>query len=199
MRRIHCVITHLRPARRNININTHCQYHPGRTSIWLFRTHPTPISAAIKRQPPPQQRMSSDDAYTSFLEKANADLQAGRQQEQQATMGIRTETVDVDEHIPAPLDRVGETFYVSDTDEPFEAVVLRWEGARKGVWPDYCIFFPFSFPFILLSYHCLASVHFLWRYSTILMLMDDKSTILLPRFHISPRKPVCDDDILPIL
>lgn len=143
--------------------------------------------------------MSSDDAYTSFLEKANADLQAGRQQEQQATMGIRTETVDVDEHIPAPLDRVGETFYVSDTDEPFEAVVLRWEGARKGVWPDYCIFFPFSFPFILLSYHCLASVHFLWRYSTILMLMDDKSTILLPRFHISPRKPVCDDDILPIL
>ncbi|TQB76383.1 hypothetical protein MPDQ_000206 [Monascus purpureus] len=84
--------------------------------------------------------MSSDDAYTSFLEKANADLQAGRQQEQQATMGIRTETVDVDEHIPAPLDRVGETFYVSDTDEPFEAVVLRWEGARKGVWPDYSQF-----------------------------------------------------------
>ena len=81
--------------------------------------------------------MSSDDAYMSFLNKANADLDAGRQQPATQSSMPRTKAVDADEQIPAPLVSV-ETFYVSETDEPFEPAVLRWEKAREGVWPDNC-------------------------------------------------------------
>jgi hypothetical protein len=81
--------------------------------------------------------MSSDDAYMSFLDKANADLNAGRCQAQQqgATDTARTETVDVNTQIPAPLQSI-DAYYVSDSDEPFEPVALRWDGASKGDWPS---------------------------------------------------------------
>lgn len=79
--------------------------------------------------------MSSDDAYMSFLDKANADLNAGRPQEQGASDTARTETVDANTKIPAPLQSV-DAYYISDADEPFEPVALLWEGASKGVWPS---------------------------------------------------------------
>ncbi|KAF7168933.1 hypothetical protein CNMCM5623_001827 [Aspergillus felis] len=78
--------------------------------------------------------MSSDDAYMSFLDKANADLNNARAQQTQQSSGVRTETVDVGVQIPAPLRSV-DAYYVSETDEPFEPVTLRWEGANKGTWP----------------------------------------------------------------
>jgi hypothetical protein len=78
--------------------------------------------------------MSSDDAYMSFLDKANADLNAGRSQAQ-ATETARTETVDANTQVPAQLQSV-DAYYVSDADEPFEPVALRWEGAEKGDWPS---------------------------------------------------------------
>lgn len=78
--------------------------------------------------------MASDDAYMSFLDKANADLNAGRAPQQGAD-SARTETVDATVKIPTALKSV-DTYYTSDTDEPFEPVVLRWEGATKGVWPS---------------------------------------------------------------
>lgn len=78
--------------------------------------------------------MASDDAYTSFLDKANADLNAGRAP-QQGAGSVRTETVDATVKIPTALQSV-DAYYISDTDEPFEPVVLRWEGATKGVWPS---------------------------------------------------------------
>lgn len=83
---------------------------------------------------------NSDDTYLSFLEKANADLEAGRSlQQQQQPQQQETKTLDVkDVDIPAPLTTVN-TYYVSETDEPFEPVVLRWEGARGGSWPDFGI------------------------------------------------------------
>ena len=84
--------------------------------------------------------MSSDDAYMSFLDKANADLNAGRAQQQGASETARTETVDANAKIPAPLQSV-DAYYVSDADEPFEPVALRWEGASKGVWPSAGTFF----------------------------------------------------------
>lgn len=87
-------------------------------------------------------RTMSDDAYTSFLKKANADLTAGQsqpQQSQDAASAARTKTLDVDEaQIPAAL-RAVETYYMSETDEPFEPVILRWEGAGRGVWPGSCM------------------------------------------------------------
>ncbi|KAL2872691.1 uncharacterized protein BJX67DRAFT_15634 [Aspergillus lucknowensis] len=81
--------------------------------------------------------MSSDDAYMSFLNKANADLKSGRSQPQaeQYFSAARTETVDVNVKVPTPLASV-DAYYVSETDEPFEPVALKWEGAEKGIWPD---------------------------------------------------------------
>ena len=83
--------------------------------------------------------MSSDDAYMSFLNKANADLDNGRSQPAaQQSSAARTETVDVNVKVPTPLTSV-DTYYVSDADEPFEPVALKWEGAGKGIWPDACM------------------------------------------------------------
>ncbi|RDW90446.1 uncharacterized protein DSM5745_02221 [Aspergillus mulundensis] len=79
--------------------------------------------------------MSSDNDYMAFLNKANADLDSGRSQPATTTQQARTETVDVDVKVPTPLTSV-DAYYISDTDEPFEPVALRWEGAQRGVWPD---------------------------------------------------------------
>lgn len=78
----------------------------------------------------------SDDAYMSFLGKANADLDTGRaQQSQGSSSAVRTETVEMGVRIPAPLTSV-DAYYVSETDEPFEPVALRWDGASRGIFPD---------------------------------------------------------------
>ncbi|RHZ45798.1 uncharacterized protein CDV56_101078 [Aspergillus thermomutatus] len=78
--------------------------------------------------------MSSDDAYMSFLDKANAGANSGRAQQTQQSSGVRTEAVDIGVQIPASLKSV-HAYYVSETDEPFEPVTLRWQGANKGTWP----------------------------------------------------------------
>lgn len=85
--------------------------------------------------------MSSDDAYMSFLDKANADLNAGRASQQQGSETARTETVDVNVRIPKPLQSV-DAYYTSEADEPFEPVALRWDGAKKGVWPSHGALLP---------------------------------------------------------
>lgn len=94
--------------------------------------------------------MSSDDAYMAFLNKANADLSAGRSQETaQSQSTIRTGTLDVNAQVPASLASINE-YYISETDEPFEPVVLKWEDAKRGIWPGFCISpspFPSSFFF----------------------------------------------------
>jgi hypothetical protein len=78
----------------------------------------------------------SDDAYTSFLDKANSDLNAGRSQQGGSTARTaRTETVDTNVKVPAPLHSV-DTYYISDTDEPFEPVTFKWDRASKGIWPS---------------------------------------------------------------
>lgn len=81
--------------------------------------------------------MSSDDAYLSFLEKANSDHSAG-QQSQAQTQRTQTQTVHANAETPASLQSI-DTFYISETDEPFEPVVLGFEGARKGEWPGSCM------------------------------------------------------------
>ncbi|KAK2810780.1 hypothetical protein FQN50_002603 [Emmonsiellopsis sp. PD_5] len=83
--------------------------------------------------------MSSDSAYLSFLDKANADLDAGTSTTNTTTNNKpQTTTISPSEtqRIPAVLRDV-RAEYVSETDEPFEAVVLGWEGAREseGRWP----------------------------------------------------------------
>lgn len=123
----------------------------------LSRSHqPYPLTPTTQTR-----TMSSDDAYMSFLNKANADLSAGQQQQPQSqgTSSARTQTVDAknQNQIPASLQSI-DAFYVSETDEPFEPVVLGWEGAKEGVWPSHCMFFIFySEPDILLN-ECLLTL-----------------------------------------
>ncbi|KAJ6155391.1 hypothetical protein N7470_005957 [Penicillium chermesinum] len=82
------------------------------------------------------QIMASDDAYASFLDKANADLDAGRAPQQGASSShAQTKIVDSSLKLPSSLQSI-EEYYVSDTDEPFEPVALRWEGAKQGKWPS---------------------------------------------------------------
>jgi hypothetical protein len=100
----------------------------------------------------------SDDAYMSFLDKANADLNSARAEKARRASVARTETVHMNVRVPTPLTSV-DVYYVSETDEPFEPVTLRWEGATKGVWPDAGTF---SFPFLstlglLRISHCIWS------------------------------------------
>lgn len=106
------------------------------TQTLLVSTHKThyTIPSPNPRRSPIISRAMSDDAYMSFLDKANADLNNARAQQPQQSSGVRTETVDVGVQIPAPLRSV-DAYYISETDEPFEPVALKWEGADKGTWP----------------------------------------------------------------
>ncbi|MCJ1482415.1 hypothetical protein MMC06_002579 [Schaereria dolodes] len=67
--------------------------------------------------------MSSDEAYSSFLERANQDT--GTSSTSTKTSSAATKTVDTD--VPAPLQTI-EQYYVSEADEPFVPVSLKWTG-----------------------------------------------------------------------
>ncbi len=76
---------------------------------------------AIK--PLPHVRTMSDDAYSSFLDKANQDTGASKA----STQSKPASTKAVDTEVPATLQGV-EQYYVSEADEPFEPVSLKWGG-----------------------------------------------------------------------
>ena len=69
--------------------------------------------------------MSSDDAYSSFLEQANQDTGASNASAQ--SNSATTKAVDTD--VPVSLQKV-EQYYTSDADEPFEPVSLKWNGSN---------------------------------------------------------------------
>lgn len=70
--------------------------------------------------------MSSDDAYASFLDKANQDTgSADAQKSSSAKKSYGTKSVDT--AVPSVLEKV-EEYYVSDADEPFEPVSLKYDG-----------------------------------------------------------------------
>ncbi|CRG89134.1 hypothetical protein PISL3812_06170 [Talaromyces islandicus] len=83
--------------------------------------------------------MASDSDYMSFLNKANSQREAGNNQPHTESSApsqyIRTKTVEPDAAVPSALKEV-DAFYISETDEPFEPVVLKWEGAAQGTWPS---------------------------------------------------------------
>lgn len=102
----------------------------------IFTTaRPAPNTTFIT--PPPNRTMSSDNDYMSFLNKANADLNASQFQPQRGNTSStpRTQTIHTNVRVPAPLTSV-DAFYVSETDEPFEPVALKWPDAERGIWPD---------------------------------------------------------------
>lgn len=70
-----------------------------------------------------QTRIMSDDAYSSFLDKANQDTGASKA----STQSKSASTKAADTEVPAALRNV-EQYYVSEADEPFEPVSLKWDG-----------------------------------------------------------------------
>ncbi len=68
--------------------------------------------------------MSSDESYGSFLQQANQDTGASAKTSS-ASQSASTKAVDTE--VPAPLQKV-EQYYISDADEPFEPVSLKWSG-----------------------------------------------------------------------
>lgn len=81
--------------------------------------------------------MSSDGAYAAFLEKANEDPSSGRAQATSGGSGAKKlKTADKGAEVPAAIKKVTkDRFYVSDADEPFEAVALKWDEGGNGL-PD---------------------------------------------------------------
>ena len=69
--------------------------------------------------------MSSDEAYSSFLEQANQDTGASKAKTSTGPGSVGTKAVDTD--VPATLQGI-EQYYTSEADEPFEPVSLGWSG-----------------------------------------------------------------------
>ncbi len=72
---------------------------------------------------PPPQAMSSDNAYSNFLDKANQDTGASKA----SALAKTANTKAVDTDVPMTLKAV-EQYYTSEADEPFEPVSLKWDG-----------------------------------------------------------------------
>jgi hypothetical protein len=69
--------------------------------------------------------MSSDDAYSAFLDQANQDTGAHAPAASQKSSSAQLKTTDTE--VPAALLGV-DAYYVSEADEPFEPVSLKWTG-----------------------------------------------------------------------
>lgn len=157
--KIHCVIPHFPAscARRP----SHYRFTLNKTPLHLLHRHQTNtqsrslnyrlLSAHYPTRPSLPTRsfststytMASDDAYMSFLDKANADVSGDNSQQGGS---VKTETVHSSLSVPKVLQSV-DVYYVSDTDEPFEPVALKWDGAAKGAWPSAGMSWPFPLIF----------------------------------------------------
>ena len=96
--------------------------------LYPIGSAPIPILQSSNRRiqaikPLPHVRTMSDDAYSSFLDKANQDTGASKA----STQSKSASTKSVDTEVPATLQGV-EQYYVSEADEPFEPVSLEWGG-----------------------------------------------------------------------
>lgn len=92
--------------------------------------------------------MSTDAEYEAFLEKANRDTRSGGAGKETAVTTSQAKSSNlttVNTVVPAALQDVQE-FFISDSDEPFEPVSLRWTEKKMPstgmcVWLICCIFF----------------------------------------------------------
>ena len=97
-------------------------------NLYPINSSPGPSLSSSNRQiqairPLPHVKTMSDDAYSSFLDKANQDTGASKASTQSKTASTKA----VDTEVPATLQGV-EQYYVSEADEPFEPVSLKWGG-----------------------------------------------------------------------
>ncbi|KAL6808995.1 hypothetical protein GGI42DRAFT_227986 [Trichoderma sp. SZMC 28013] len=84
-------------------------------------------------------KMASDEDYMAFLNKANQDADEGRAAAAQSSGGAAQQrtfkTADEGSELPKSIAEVcRDAFYVSEADEPFKGVSLKWKG--EGGLPD---------------------------------------------------------------
>ncbi|KAF4961901.1 hypothetical protein FSARC_9977 [Fusarium sarcochroum] len=70
-------------------------------------------------------KMSNDDDYMAFLNKANQDTGAGAATQNKTTFKAKDQGIEVPKAIS---DVCKKAVYTSDADEPFEEVSLKWQG-----------------------------------------------------------------------
>ncbi|KAJ4209396.1 hypothetical protein NW767_001302 [Fusarium falciforme] len=86
----------------------------------IYRAHQRPLSGTRPFN------MSNDDDYMAFLNKANQDTGADATTQQKSSV---FKAKDTDSEVPKEIRNVCKSaVYVSDADEPFEEVSLKWEG-----------------------------------------------------------------------
>jgi hypothetical protein len=75
-------------------------------------------------------RMASDEDYMAFLDKANRDPNEGAAKTQ-GNGKVELKAVDAGVRVPPGLKKAtSDAFYVSDADEPFVPVCLKFEGKK---------------------------------------------------------------------
>ncbi|CAJ0551717.1 Ff.00g056960.m01.CDS01 [Fusarium sp. VM40] len=72
-------------------------------------------------------KMSNDDDYMSFLNKANQDTGAGASTQEKTAFKAKDHGVEVPKAIAEVCKNA---VYTSDADEPFEEVSLKWQGSN---------------------------------------------------------------------
>lgn len=105
--------------------------------------------------------MASDEDYMAFLNKANQDAEEGQaaaaSSAQSAGQQRTFKTTDEGSKLPKSIaDVLKDAFYVSEADEPFKGVSLKWKG--EGGLPDegeWCLFIFLFFYFFLFWIHVL--------------------------------------------
>lgn len=147
----------LAPRERSLRAAPSSRHHPFTTSAKTSLAHDNdgrrgPDAAATPTAVPNSNSssdsdttipatMASDDDYMAFLNKANADPNAGTAAESKKEHEEELRTTDDGAAVPAAIrDAVRGAFYVSDADEPFVPVCLQLpsstgEDEREGL-PD---------------------------------------------------------------
>ena len=88
--------------------------------------------------------MASDEDYASFLDKANQDPSEGRSKVQSGGK-VELKALDKAAEVPKVLrDVAGEAYYVSDADEPFHGVCLKYSGKTLPTEGSWSLLFPLS-------------------------------------------------------
>jgi len=87
-------------------------------------------------------KMASDEDYASFLDKANQDPNEGVAKTQSGNGNVELKAVDEGARPPRALaNATSESWYVSDSDEQFVPVWLKFEGKTL---PNEGLFFSYS-------------------------------------------------------
>lgn len=116
--------------------NTSAQQQHAQAAPRIFNPSTQRREFSITQQ---QRKMASDEDYMAFLNKANQDAEEGQaaaaSSAQSAGQQRTFKTQDEGSKLPKSIaNALKDAFYVSEADEPFQGVSLKWKG--EGGLPD---------------------------------------------------------------